>query len=279
MKIDAPFDNHSPKTFRISTEKLESDISVLEIGYNRVPRGLRQIMKRNVYILHYITSGKGVFLDREFDENNSYIVVPDELEIIEADEETPYEAYWIMFQGAATSNILKKCGLANHNSVFKFYRNKQCAEILRKVIFEITPKNNFEEACIMQSAFYQIMSLHMRDMKENSNSSSLTAQSIMEFIKQNYHQQLKINELAQKNNYTRNYLYILFKKEYNVSPQEYLLTLRIEKAKLLLLDKTKDLSVNEVAFAVGFNDPLYFSRLFHKKTGLSPTKFKKANNS
>lgn len=274
MKIDAPFNNVSPKSYRISNVKYGSDISVLEIGYNRVPCGLKQIMKRNVYILHYITNGQGVFLDEEFDENCGYVVVPDELEIVKSDTKNPYESYWIMFQGIKAKDILKKCGIAHHNGVFKSDKNKQCAEILRKTLFEITPTNEFEEVYIMQSAFYQIIALHIQDMKEADESYSNIAQSVMDFINENYYQKIKINELAKKYNYTRNYLYTLFKSEYGVSPQEYIVTLRIEKAKQLLLDETKSLLVSEVASAVGFNDCLYFSRLFHKRTGLSPTEFK-----
>lgn len=231
-------------------------------------------MKRNVYILHYITNGQGVFLDEEFDENCGYVVVPDELEIVKSDTKNPYESYWIMFQGIKAKDILKKCGIAHHNGVFKSDKNKQCAEILRKTLFEITPTNEFEEVYIMQSAFYQIIALHIQDMKEADESYSNIAQSVMDFINENYYQKIKINELAKKYNYTRNYLYTLFKSEYGVSPQEYIVTLRIEKAKQLLLDETKSLLVSEVASAVGFNDCLYFSRLFHKRTGLSPTEFK-----
>ena len=81
-------------------------------------------------------------------------------------------------------------------------------------------------------------------------------------------------ELAKKLHYTRNHLYKLFKKEYGVSPSEYMMALRIEKAKMLFHDQTKTLSVSNVAYAVGFADPLYFSRIFRQRTGASPTEFK-----
>ena len=274
VRIEAPFDDFNPKTYRIPTFKYGSDISVVETGYNRVPPGLKQIMKRNVYILHYVIDGQGIFLGEKFDKNCGYVVVPDELEIIQADEKNPYETYWIMFQGAAAKSMLKKCGIAHHNGVFKSDINEQCAEILKKTLSEDRMINEFEEVCILQSAFYQIMALHMRDMEDISKSTSDIAHKVMSFINENYHQEIKINELAKKFNYTRNYLYNLFKKEYGISPQEYLLDLRIEKAKTLFRDKTKRLSVNEVSSAVGFNDCLYFSRLFHKRTGVSPTEFR-----
>lgn len=274
MKYDQPFCQDYPRSYRIPSSKLYGDITVLEIGHNRVPPGLKQVLKRDVYILHYITNGKGVFLGKQFDKNYGYLVTPGQLEIIIADKQEPYEAYWIMFKGTEAAELLSKCGLPNKSSVFPFDKTMKCGEILKKALFEITPNNSFEEACILQSVFYRIMALHMQDRTDTLPDSAFTAKNVMTFIKENYHRQIKISELAQKNNFTRNYLYTLFKKEYNISPQEYLLSLRIDKAKLLLKDKTKELSVNEVAYAVGFNDPLYFSRIFRKKTGCSPTQFK-----
>lgn len=59
-----------------------------------------------------------------------------------------------------------------------------------------------------------------------------------------------------------------FKKEVGMTPQEYLNHLRIENAKKLISQAQMRLS--EVAYQSGFYDPLYFSRVFHKQTGLSP---------
>ena len=245
----------------------------MEIGYNIVPNGLTQITQRDVYILHYVIGGKGVLLDHEFDNNCGYVIVPNELEIIQGDSETPYETYWITFRGVTAKSLLRDCGIPRHNGVFTFDKNLRCAEILKETLFNITPANEYEEAYLMLSAFYKIISLHMQDKSKNSTAADM-AHAVMEFINTNYYKQIKISDLAEMNNYTRNYLSTLFKKEYNISPQDYLLSLRIEKAKVLLSDKSNDFSINEIAFATGFNDPLYFSRIFHKKTGVSPTEFK-----
>ncbi|MDW3197078.1 MAG: AraC family transcriptional regulator [Cytophagales bacterium] len=60
-----------------------------------------------------------------------------------------------------------------------------------------------------------------------------------------------------------------FKKEFSDSPINYITTKRLEKARELL--KVTSLSVSEIAYEVGFNDPLYFTRAFKKKFGLAPT--------
>ena len=274
MIINAPFDSTSPKCYRTKDAPLPTGDGVLEIGYNRVPRGLRQIMKRNAYILHYVTDGRGTLLGEPFEKGDGYLIAPGELEIIEADGANPYESFWIMFESDSAEAILESCSLPRHNGTFKFRDTERCAKILKRALFELQPKTALEEALLMQSAFYELLALHARRSEKDGEPSSDLAKSAMKFINESYQRDLKIDDLATQLGFTRNYLYMLFKKEYGVSPKEYLISLRIEKAKELLLDETKRLSVGEVAFAVGFGDPLYFSRVFRERTGCSPSAYK-----
>jgi transcriptional regulator GlxA family with amidase domain len=64
----------------------------------------------------------------------------------------------------------------------------------------------------------------------------------------------------------------LFKEETGVSPHQYYLNLRIDRAKSLL--QTTELNVNEVAFQSGFESEYYFSKFFKKKVNLSPTEYR-----
>ncbi len=73
---------------------------------------------------------------------------------------------------------------------------------------------------------------------------------------------------------SRTAMFKAFKNAYNETPLEYLTNLRITKSKELLTNKLNNLSISEVSQIVGFNDPLYFSRVFSKKTGMSPSEFR-----
>ena len=98
----------------------------------------------------------------------------------------------------------------------------------------------------------------------------------MKFINENYYSNISVGSIAKSFNFSRNYLYTLFKRDYGISLQEYLLELRIQKAKELLTNE-RHLAISEVALAVGYSDALYFSRIFRKKTGIAPTQFIKEN--
>ncbi|WEV45237.1 helix-turn-helix transcriptional regulator [Streptococcaceae bacterium ESL0687] len=74
---------------------------------------------------------------------------------------------------------------------------------------------------------------------------------------------------------SRGYLYSIFKKEYGMSPQAYLMSLRMNQAISLLLNS--DYSIQMIASAVGFPDSYSFSNAFKKRYSTSPTNFRKQN--
>nr|WP_283244887.1 helix-turn-helix transcriptional regulator [Gehongia tenuis] len=71
--------------------------------------------------------------------------------------------------------------------------------------------------------------------------------------------------------YSVDYLRRLFTREFGVTPQQYLIQLRMERARQIL--KQPGLSVTEAALSCGFYDARYFSRLFRRETGQTPSEY------
>lgn len=94
----------------------------------------------------------------------------------------------------------------------------------------------------------------------------------LKYIELNYSEAISVQSLADWLNLEHTYLYRLFKSILHVSPQEYLLDFRIRQACNLL--KTTDFSVSNIARSVGYEDALYFSRLFHRKKGMTPSRYR-----
>ena len=115
----------------------------------------------------------------------------------------------------------------------------------------------------------------MKDAVEKDSMFPSIAQKVANFIEKSYYSQITIATLAKDFHISRNYLYTLFKQEYGVSPQDYLISYRIERAKKLLKNNRSYLSIKEVSTAVGFENPLYFSRIFRNRTGMSPSEYRK----
>ena len=126
--------------FRSSALDLFDELYAIEVGYNRTPQGSKWMLKRNIYIIHYITAGKGKFMNKNFIAGDAYIVIPNELEMIEA--ESSYESYWLMFKGTKANSVVKSCELPLHNDVFKFTQNKRVCNAFKAISRCFTRKRN-----------------------------------------------------------------------------------------------------------------------------------------
>jgi len=275
MIFKSNFDANFPKHTRVPNINPRQDLIITEIGYNIVPPLKTQIMQRDLFILHYCVNGKGTFQGKPFEKGYIYVTVPGEVEIHISDENEPYETYWISFRGPAAADIFKLCGLPLKCDVYPFEKIEECSKILKRALYNTTDESNLAEAFSLLSTFYSLMAIHTERINVSVTNRHNTAKDVATFLSKNYHCDIKIDEVAEMFNYSRNHLYALFKKEYGVSPKEYLVNLRIEKAKQLLTDSGIDFTVKEISFAVGFHDPFYFSKLFSSRIGLSPLQYQK----
>lgn len=91
-----------------------------------------------------------------------------------------------------------------------------------------------------------------------------------DFIEQHLAEKLTIDKIAEHADISGSYLMATFKKYFNCSPISYKINQQLNNAKLLLAQNTP---VGETAYKTGFESVHYFSRIFHKKTGISPTQF------
>ena len=99
---------------------------------------------------------------------------------------------------------------------------------------------------------------------------------VKEVIELHLFSNLKLDELAKLCNLSLSSFKRKFKKEYNDSPTNYINDRRLEKAKELL--SITDLPISEIAYETGFQDSLYFTRLFKNKIGMPPTAYRTANS-
>jgi len=92
------------------------------------------------------------------------------------------------------------------------------------------------------------------------------------YIDANFHRDISLEEVSRATGLSPQYFSRFFKEETGENFIDYLTRVRITEAKRLLKDQK--LSIKEVSYQVGYNDPNYFSKIFKKVTGLSPSGFK-----
>ncbi|MBW6462961.1 MAG: AraC family transcriptional regulator [Bacillota bacterium] len=95
----------------------------------------------------------------------------------------------------------------------------------------------------------------------------------IEYLNDNYNQQLSNSELFKIANLSPYYFIRLFKKETGKTPHEYLVHLKIDKAKEMLT--FSNYSITEICFLCGFSEHSHFSKVFKKLTGISPINYRK----
>ncbi|TNE78494.1 MAG: helix-turn-helix domain-containing protein [Bacteroidetes bacterium] len=108
------------------------------------------------------------------------------------------------------------------------------------------------------------------DSRCHSNSHAFAA--VLSHIEGHISSEIRIEELCRIACMSKSSFYRAFVEEYGITPVQLILEERIKYAKSLLMQD--EVSVKEAAYASGFNDPNYFSRMFRKLEGISPTDFK-----
>lgn len=93
-----------------------------------------------------------------------------------------------------------------------------------------------------------------------------------DYIQSFYDQDLSVEELAKVSCLSRFHFLRLFKKAFQKTPYQFIIEVRIQKAKELLVHP--DLSIHHIANRLGFENPSSFSRLFFKQVGVYPTQFR-----
>ncbi len=93
-----------------------------------------------------------------------------------------------------------------------------------------------------------------------------------DYIEKNFHRDLSLEEVSRQLDLSSYYFSKLFKEETGSNFIEYVTSLRIDKAKELLMQK--NLSMKEICSLVGYSDPNYFSRAFKKREGITPTEYR-----
>ncbi len=111
--------------------------------------------------------------------------------------------------------------------------------------------------------------IHMSDRKANS----WFVDTVTQFIDNHICEKITLEELSGELHMSKFYFSKLFKKYFNTSPMQFVLFRKIQLARKLLADPK--LSMNEIAYMLGFSDLCHFSRTFKNQLGISPTSYKK----
>ena len=174
---------------------------------------------------------------------------------------------WCHFTGTAVEEVLASHGLAG--GIYRLAPDHALFEAYTALIrrFHRKPTRPLAIASLLEVLFY------LSSVSRETGEGNVSIASLLNYLHMNYSQRLSVEVLARQTGYSESRLSHLFTEVTGKSPMRYLNDIRL-KASCEMLSAT-DLSVSEIAAACGFEDPLYYSRRFRKKYGLSPTDYRK----
>ena len=231
------------------------------------------------YQLLYIVSGKGHFYfhgeDRVVYAGRMVLIQPRQEQRYEYFGEDKPEVYWVHFTGSDVKNILRSYNIPMDDPIFYSGASSTYSYLFKEMIHELQNcKTGYEDLLAMY--LRQIFLLVQRTRQEARPTVSTYIQEEMEFARryfnEHYNEPISIQEYAESRNMSVCYFQRNFKQIVKHTPMQYLLTIRVNNAASLL--ETTDYSMAEIAAIVGYEDPLYFSRLFRKIKGVSPRDYR-----
>ena len=143
-------------------------------------------------------------------------------------------------------------------------------EKLFKLIFTI---RNDPSMCQKYAAAYELTDILLAHSSIKNTIFDNQAILLKRHINEHYNEKITKEDLANIAFCSVPNLYRIFQRDFHLSPHNYINKIRLEKASLLL--ENSNHSIIEISEMVGFDDPVYFSKLFKESYQLSPKKYRK----
>ncbi len=222
-----------------------------------------KLHKHNCYEAVFFISGSGKTLieGREYpiSENSFCIIAPnsEHIECINGYGEIMFIGFEYKGNEPLNEGVYFGGGekmISPFNKIFDEYTHQ-------KIGFEIAAKS-------LLNLF--LLEILRENREENSDCKDLNY--IKTYIEQHFEQKINFSELSQMSGYSSDYFRHVFKQKFGLSPQAYMINIRLEKARRMI--EEKNLSCTEIAYKCGFSNAAQFSQMFKNKFGVSPNSYK-----
>ncbi|KJF43500.1 AraC family transcriptional regulator [Draconibacterium sediminis] len=234
------------------------------------------------YQLNYITEGTGIFENKhgkfQVKPGSILLILPNEWHRYRPIRTTGWTENYIGFNGKIANELLKNNIFSPAQPVINCGIKEEIIDTYLK-IYDLVEKERPGFQQIASGMIVKLLGYIVSFEKRKEFSGKYIAEVIEKVrfqMRQNIEMEYNMETLAQEYNVGYSYFRKMFKKYTGVAPAQYHLQLRIIRAKELLVSTNK--SITEISFQLGFQNIYHFSLLFKKKTGMSPSDFRKGLN-
>lgn len=257
------------------------DLNLDFVGYeSTLPNFSFGPARRENYVIHYIVSGCGLFRINGADydlKSGDCFILPAEVETFyQASSNQPWTYQWIGISGRIIGDLMARTSLEDRDWCVKNVRDTDFINQFHQIQTLAYGHSSCLDLTI-QSALFSFMASLLTAFPQvhvqKRNQADTYAEKAYTFINNHYQLGIKIKDVLAHVMISRTYLFTIFKAKYGLSPQKYLIDLRLGQATMLLVHSEN--TISQISEAVGFTDALSFSNAFKKRYGTSPRNFRK----
>ncbi|MGO4109116.1 AraC family transcriptional regulator [Paenibacillus sp. YAF4_2] len=194
--------------------------------------------------------------------------------VTQYDPDSPLQMHWLAFNGEQAELLVKRLGITEHRP---YLRNRLTTELTNqlKACMERMKTPQKDGDLQLQMKLYQLFELLSRPLPEVLEDKDWL-KACLQYMETHYAEGITVTDIAQLTGMHRSHLSSRFKHSFGMSPREYLIKLRMERAEEMLHNRT--LSITEISLSLGYSDLYTFSRAFSTYYGMSPSHYRSTPN-
>lgn len=233
----------------------------------------------NEYQILYITEGRGTFTTASagkysISEGDIFLIFPGEWHTYSPDPETGWKEYWIGFKGINIDSRVAAGFFSKHSPIYRIGYNDTLISLFKEAIQVAKKQEKHFQQLLAGIVNYMLgLAFSIDSNKKLKNSMNLEfVNRARAFMLENIESNIEIPEVADYLHISYSSFRHIFKQYTGIAPSQYYLNLKIQRAKDML--KSSTASIKEISYILHFDTPEYFTKLFKKKTGLTPSQFR-----
>ena len=242
---------------------------------------------RNHYLFHYVISGtgtlmaddsKGVTQTYQIKSGQGFMLFPGQISTYVADKNLPWEYAWLEFGGLKVREMIEIAGITKDSPIYHANSKDLRQNMMEEMLYIV--KNADKSPLHLIGHLYLFLDYMTRSaatmrLKHGGRLRDFYIKEALSFIEQNFQNDISVEDIAAFCGLNRSYFGKIFHDTIGKSPQEFLMSYRMQKATELL--KLTQLSIGYIGNAVGYSNQLHFSRAFKNVYGVSPREWRNAN--
>lgn len=226
---------------------------------------------RNHYLFVLVNNGEAILYtkngEKHFNSHDMLVMCPGEKIFYKA--LTPWSIQWVGLYGNGVDDFAKQLGITGENPILKV-RNYRGLENVMEKLYSSSDNRTYSSDMKKISLIYKFFAILFEEKGYEKNIDYVN--DAVKVIDYNFCTDITVEKLALDFGLNPSYLTRIFTTKMKISPKKYILKKRMDYAKKLL--KSTDAYVFEISNTVGFSDQLYFSRIFKKSEGMSPSEYR-----